>query len=161
MMQHPSILVVDDNADSLFIMERLFDKAHIRATIARASGGEEAIDYLLRHREVSPETLPRLIFMDLAMPMMNGFETIKWIREQPDFKELIVVALSTSYEERDVRQAYEAGADAFMTKYPAPHSVQSLYEAALSDRTSTQFRDRVLAGILVPKISGGTNKPFP
>ena len=156
----PTVLFVDDNADSLFILERLFEKANVKALIERASGGEEAIEYLMQHRDANPEKLPLFVLMDLKMPLRDGFETIAWIRQQPDFKDLIVIALSTSYEEVDVRRAYAAGADAYMAKFPAPCSIEAIFEAAQADRSSGPFRERVLPGILRPKAAGTTNTPF-
>ncbi len=82
-----TILIVDDTADS-----RKLVKGFLAATnfsILEAANGKEALDQLRTHPI-------DLVFMDLRMPIMGGYETIKIIRNNPDWKKLPVIALSAS-----------------------------------------------------------------
>ena len=60
--------------------------------------------------------LPALLVLDLKMPRMDGFEVLRWIREQPELKVLRVLVLTASADMRDVNLAYELGANSFLVK---------------------------------------------
>ena len=60
--------------------------------------------------------LPDLLLLDLKMPRMDGFETLRWLRLQPGLKALRVVVLTSSEEIRDVNLAYQLGANSFLVK---------------------------------------------
>ncbi len=60
--------------------------------------------------------MPSLVLLDLKMPKKDGFEVLKWMREQPEFKRLVAVVLSTSDEPVDINRAYDLGANSFLVK---------------------------------------------
>ncbi len=60
--------------------------------------------------------LPVLILLDLKMPRMNGFEFLRWLRNEPDLKKIIVVILTSSSESPDINRAYELGANSYLVK---------------------------------------------
>lgn len=100
-------------------MKRAAKSAEIDTPFQVAVDGQEAIDYLagidpFSDREKSP--LPCLVLLDLKLPRKSGHEVLKWIREQPAFKTLTVIVLSTSREARDVQLAYELGANSYLVK---------------------------------------------
>ena len=64
--------------------------------------------------------------MDLKMPVMNGFEAMKWIRSQPNFKRLPVIILTSSFLDSDAALAYETGANSYIIK---PVDFNKLVEA--------------------------------
>lgn len=101
------VFLAEDNPDDVFLFRRA---ARDRLQISHAANGEEACKILLT------EGLPDLLVTDLKMPLKDGFEVIKWIRSHPELKDLRIVVLSSSAEERDVRTAHHAGADLFVRK---------------------------------------------
>src|SRR4029077_20868417 len=60
--------------------------------------------------------LPSVVLLDLNMPGIDGFEVLRWIRQQPGIKDLRVVVLSGSDAMRDVNLAYQLGANSFLIK---------------------------------------------
>jgi CheY-like chemotaxis protein len=60
--------------------------------------------------------LPSLILLDLKMPGTDGFDVLRWIRQNPDLKALRVIVLTSSSAMRDVNEAYESGANSFLVK---------------------------------------------
>ena len=81
--------------------------------------GEETIAYLSGEGKYSNRAeypLPDLLLLDLKMPRIDGFEVLKWIREQPGLSALRVVVLTSSEDIRDVNVAYRLGANSFMVK---------------------------------------------
>jgi CheY-like chemotaxis protein len=119
MSDHAVILLVEDREDDILLIRRAFEKAHVPNPVYVLRDGEEAISYLkgegkFANREEHP--LPHMILLDLHMPRMDGFEVIKWIRQQPGFGSLLVIVLTSSDQLRDVNEAYRLGANSFLVK---------------------------------------------
>jgi CheY-like chemotaxis protein len=119
LLSNSTILLVDDSDDDTFLMYRAFEKAHLINPLIRVNGGEEALTYLggegkFADREKYP--LPFLLLLDLKMPRVNGFDVLRWLREQDHLKEMLVVVLTSSTREPDINLAYELGADSYLTK---------------------------------------------
>ena len=60
--------------------------------------------------------LPALVLLDIKMPGMDGFEVLKWIRNQPSLAKLCVVMLTSSDQIQDANKAYQFGANSFLVK---------------------------------------------
>ena len=91
--------------------------------------GQEAIDYLQAKPSVANVTsppFPTLLILDLNMPRLNGFEVLKWIRQQPGLQRLPVVILSSSGLEQDKQRAYALGADGYAIKPSEPSEMIKL-----------------------------------
>ncbi len=95
-----SILLVEDQENDVFFLERAFKQAQIGNPLFRVRDGEEAIAYLsgtgaFADRTKSP--WPDLMLLDLKMPRKDGFEVITWVREQPGpLRRLPIVVLTSS-----------------------------------------------------------------
>ncbi|HLH56962.1 MAG TPA: response regulator [Verrucomicrobiae bacterium] len=119
MSDHVLFLVVEDNEDHVLLIERAFAKCKVLNPIQVVRSGQEAVDYLsgkgrYTNREEFP--LPGLLLLDLKMPGMDGFDVLRWIRQQPGLRALRVVVLTSSNEIRDVNLAYQLGANSFLVK---------------------------------------------
>ena len=119
MIDHGLVLLVEDSPDDVALLRRSFIKAKILNPLHIVTGGQEAIDYLAgkgkyANREEFP--FPALVLLDLNMPEVDGFQVLRWIREQSGLKGLRVVVLSASDNMRDVSRAYELGANSFLIK---------------------------------------------
>jgi CheY-like chemotaxis protein len=126
------ILLVEDDENDVFFMERAMAKANLDSPIHVARDGQEALDYLAgngRYADRSSYPLPRCIFLDLKLPFINGFEILEWIRNQPNLAHISVLILTSSPEECDRERAGQLGAKAYLVKPPTP---QMLREALKS-----------------------------
>ncbi len=103
------ILVADDKAHNRRLMVRLLEPVGFQ--VREASDGREAVD-------VWREWAPRLIWMDVRMPVMDGFEAVKKIRELEtgDRPRCVIIALTASVHENERAAALAAGCDDFMRK---------------------------------------------
>lgn len=128
-----TILVADDDDASHLILHRAFRKANSNRLLKVVLDGEQAIRYLdgsgiYADRVEYP--LPVLLLLDLKMPRKSGLEVLKWVRQHPEFKRLIVVIFTTSDEPMDINRSYDLGANSYLVKtpmYPAfTELVQSL-----------------------------------
>jgi CheY-like chemotaxis protein len=88
------ILLVEDLADDVLLIRRAFEKAKVINPIHVVPNGEEAISYLNgsgKYANRAEYPLPDLVLLDLKMPGIDGFEVLRWIRQQPGLSSLRVV----------------------------------------------------------------------
>ena len=129
MTTHRSILLVEDNEDDVFLMERALQGAGIINPVEVVPDGQEAIDYLSgvgKYGLRSKYPIPAVVFLDLKLPLKSGHEVLGWIRNQQDLRSLVVVVLTSSAEPKDVKQSYALGANSFVVKPPKPEDLLDL-----------------------------------
>src|SRR5881275_3003138 len=93
------ILLAEDREDDISLIRKAFAKAYIQNPLHVVRDGEEAIAYLQgegRYANRDEFPLPALMLLDLKMPKRNGFEVLKWIRQQPGLRTLRVIVLTNS-----------------------------------------------------------------
>jgi CheY-like chemotaxis protein len=113
------VLLVEDSTDDIFFFRRALDKTGIAASLRVAEDGGRAIQMILEPNH----PVPQLMFLDLKMPNVNGFEVLQWLNRQ-EFKSAIrVVVLTSSDEPREMQMARSLGAAEYLVK---PVSVEKL-----------------------------------
>ncbi len=130
MPQAGNILVVDDNDDDVFFLEKAFKTLSSTCHFFRCIDGLEAQRYLRAEAPFSDRgfyPLPDLILLDLKIPHLNGFEVLEWIRADAALRTQIVVVLSSSSQQSDIDRAYALQANSFLTK---PSSLAETVELA-------------------------------
>ncbi|MBO6531844.1 MAG: response regulator transcription factor [Allomuricauda sp.] len=106
-MKQKKILIVDDEPNILMSLEYAFKKKDFEVFIAR--DGTEAI-------EISNREKPNLILLDIMMPEMDGYETLKQVKDNEDLAHTKIVFLSAKSKEKDVEKGLKMGADRYLTK---------------------------------------------
>jgi DNA-binding response OmpR family regulator len=101
------ILAIDDEKSIRFIIENTFNK---ECEVVTLSNGMDALYY------IQSGNLPDVIICDVEMPVMNGFEFIKRIRESGFFDEIPLMMLSGKEESADKIKCFEMGADDYIVK---------------------------------------------
>lgn len=134
MPHSPTILVVEDEEDSVLLLESAFRRAQFTHEVHRVSHGALAIEYLTN--AVTPKKravpLPVLVLLDLKLPLVSGIEVLKWIRGHPTLHSLVVIIFTSSTEPADIAEAYRAGANSYLVK---PGSLGALTELAIGLRS--------------------------
>lgn len=152
----PCVLVVDDNADAIFLLRRLLAKAGIEKAIEQAADGDAAVAFLAERLRRGHQLLPVFVLLDVKMPRRDGFEVLEWIRRQPALDDLVVIMISSSAEESDVKRAYQLGADSYLVKNPDPQVLAHVYAVAMEIRSrGSRRRDSAHA------LSRGSVRPDP
>lgn len=106
-LSHWRVLLVDDVADNLTVLE--YALRYYGATTYRAYNGQEGL--------AQTETLnPTLILLDIAMPVMDGWQMLKHLREDSRFRAIPVIAVTAHAQQTDRDHALEAGFDGYITK---------------------------------------------
>lgn len=115
------ILLVDDDADDRYFGTNLIHHTGTQHPVFTFKEGGAVVDYLLREWSIHPQAradLPRLMFIDLKTPGMNGFGFLEWRATHSQFRHLAVVILSDSDEPGDIVRAKRLGAKRYLMKHP-------------------------------------------
>lgn len=113
------LLIVDDDENDLYLMERALRSAGVEHPLLFAHHGEEAVQQLARMVQAAGSSgapLPRLIILDLKMPLRTGLDVLRWVRAQPLVRTVPVILFSSSAHRHDIERAYLLGANAFVVK---------------------------------------------
>ncbi len=112
-----NILLVEDNEGDIVLAREVLDDIKIINKVAVARDGEEALNYLYNScNNQTKDALPDLVFLDINMPKVNGFEVLIKMKRDNLLKVIPVIMLTTSSAERDIRFSYENYANCFITK---------------------------------------------
>ena len=119
-MKHSgTILLVEDNRDDVELTIRALTEAKITNAVVVARNGVEALDYLFgtgthAGRDVTEQ--PVVVLLDIKLPLLNGIDVLKRMREDERTRRTPVVMLTSSKEQGDVAQTYELGANSYVRK---------------------------------------------
>jgi len=107
-----TILVVDDSRNEVELLLRMFSQLGVQNPVDVCFGGEEALQYLQRHKD----RLPVVMLLDLKMPGRDGFWVLNKVKSNPLLRDIVVIVLSTSSDLGDIQLAYDLGSNSFLTK---------------------------------------------
>ena len=108
------VLLVEDNPMDIDLTKRAFVRRKLANPIEIARDGEAALAWLPRWEAGAP--LPIIILLDLKLPKVDGLEVLRQIKSHPQFHTIPVIVLTSSNEDRDIKTAYELGANSYITK---------------------------------------------
>ncbi len=109
-MMDTNILIVDDEAHIRLLIEQALEELEDEgATIMTAENGLDALEMIKDH-------CPALVFLDVMMPQMNGFDVCNTVKNDWGFKDIYIVMLTAKGQEFDKQRGEAAGADLYMTK---------------------------------------------
>jgi DNA-binding response OmpR family regulator len=116
------IVIVDDEVHIRTLLEQSLEELEedYDVEILTAENGQEGLD-------VIRESRPSLVLLDVMMPMMNGYDVCKAIRNDPDISDVQVILLTAKGQEADRERGVEVGATRYMTK---PFDPDELLEIA-------------------------------
>jgi two-component system response regulator len=113
------ILLIEDNPEDVEITLRAFQKHHLANKIHVVRDGEEALECLFdtgRYLESSACGNIKLILLDLKLPKVDGLEILQKCKADPRTRNIPVVVLTSSREERDLVQSYNFGVNSYVVK---------------------------------------------
>lgn len=126
------ILLVEDDENDVFFFKRAFEKAAIPHPLHVVRDGQDAIHYLAGTGDYTDRTrhpAPRLIVLDLNLPVKHGLQVLQWVRSQPNTHNAIVIVLTSSMDVLDMHEAYSFGANAYVVKPADPNELTGLVAA--------------------------------
>lgn len=118
-----SLLLVEDSEDDAFFFRYALEKSGLDCPLQHLTNGAEAVDFLRSLSLSDPHAIPPVMFLDLKMPVLNGFEVLAWLQTQPFVNRIRVIVLTGSDVQSDKVHAFQLGALAYLVK---PISVPDL-----------------------------------
>lgn len=106
------ITLADDDEDDRLLFTDAFEELKINTVVNTFNNGQLLMDYLNNPESV----LPHIIFLDLNMPIKNGIECLKEIKQNDKFKNIAIAIYSTSSSEEDVENTFVLGANVYIKK---------------------------------------------
>jgi two-component system alkaline phosphatase synthesis response regulator PhoP len=145
------VLVIDDDADILELLIYNLEKEGYE--VKSAANGLEGI-------ETAKQFMPDLILMDIMMPIMDGIEAGKVIKNTEKLKHIHLLYLTARAEEYSEVAAFELGADDYLTKPIKPRALLSRINAFFRKETQKSNEDGVLsiAGLIINKETYSVTK---
>ena len=111
MVKSKNVFLVDDDADDQLFFTDALREIDSRISCSIANNGREALDYL-RNQTM----LPEILFLDLNMPFMNGYECLSQLKNEFRLSRIPVVIFTTSNDPRDAEITHQLGAEVFLSK---------------------------------------------
>ena len=102
-----TVLIVDDLPVNIILLKTMLTRTNVR--LLTATNGQEALDLVRSQR-------PELILLDIQMPVMNGWEVLKAIKEDPELKSTVIIVVSAYTSPEDIEQSMKLGAAGFIKK---------------------------------------------
>lgn len=121
-----SVLIADDDTQDTMLVRMAAQRAALGIRLESVTDGEQAIDYLLgraAYADRQSHPFPSMMLLDLKMPRLSGFDVLDFVRREPQLRRLPIVIFSSSDDPKDIKRAYEAGANSYLCK---PHSSDDL-----------------------------------
>ena len=128
MLKPVHILLVEDNEGDIVLTMDAFEESKINTNISVVRNGQEAVDFLFKRDRFEQENRPDLILLDINIPILNGHEVLKVIKQDAELKKIPVIMLTTSSSTRDINLSYENYANSYVTK---PIEMEDFLQAIL------------------------------
>jgi CheY-like chemotaxis protein len=126
-MKNLKLMLIDDDSDDRDFFKLSLINLDI-FTFCEAENGQDAIEKLL-----DTEYLPDYIFLDINMPVMDGFDTLEELKTIDKLKDIPVIMLSTSSVEKDKLRSLELGALCYVEKPTNVNRIKELVTTAIED----------------------------
>jgi CheY-like chemotaxis protein len=113
-----SIVLVEDNSSDAELVMRAFKKHNLANNLVILQDGAEALEYFLgeSNKRNGRMALTKVILLDLKLPKVDGTEVLRRLKADERTKNIPVVILTSSSEQRDLKECYELGVNSYVTK---------------------------------------------
>src|ERR1043166_7144948 len=120
------ILLIEDSEIDAAQAESALKIVGIKNPVHRLSDGAAAMRLLADIAEDPNGAPPGVIFLDVKLPLVTGFEILRWMRDQKIFKRTLKIIFSTLDDTDTIKEAYHLGANSFLNKPVRPDDLREL-----------------------------------
>ncbi len=113
------ILLVEDNPNDVQLALHAFKKHNLANNIQVARDGAEALDFIFcmgPHAGRRLENGPRIILLDLKLPLVDGLEVLRRVKSDPRTQMIPVIVMTSSREDKDIVESYRLGVNSYIVK---------------------------------------------
>src|SRR6266852_5337693 len=113
------ILLVEDNASDVQLTLHALERNKLTNRIHVVRDGAEALDFLFctgQYADRTAQRNPKVVLLDLKLPLVDGMEVLRRMKEEPRTRSIPVVVLTSSREERDIVETYKLGVNSYIVK---------------------------------------------
>jgi len=113
------IFLVEDNPTDAELAMRALKKNKFTSKLVWVKDGAEALDFIFcegAYCKRAVTDMPRVIFLDLQLPKVNGLEVLRRVKADERTKTIPIVVLTSSKEERDIAESYRHGVNSYISK---------------------------------------------
>jgi len=110
------ILLVEDNPMDVDLTMQAFKEHGVGNPVLACRDGEEALRYMDEHYLPTDSQVPSLVLLDLRLPKVDGLEVLRRARQHPVWRQVPIVVLTTSGENKDIEAAYQLGVNSYIVK---------------------------------------------
>ena len=118
-MNRVEILLVEDNPRDRELTLRVLRKNNLANSVVTVSDGEEALDFLFARGKYAGRDVnehPRVVFLDLKLPKVDGIEVLRQVKADERTRQIPIVVVTSSAEERDRIESYQLGVNSYVVK---------------------------------------------
>lgn len=108
------LVLVEDNPNDAELITRALRKHHLANGIVSLKDGAEALDFFFGDALAAIST--KVVLLDIKLPKVDGIEVLRRLKSDPRTRDIPIVMLTSSGQERDITEAYKLGANSFVTK---------------------------------------------
>lgn len=110
------VLLVEDDEGDVLMTREAFEYYKVRNPLHVVSDGEQALQFMRRTGPYADAPRPGLILLDVNLPRLSGLEVLAELKQDPQFRVIPVVMLTTSQADEDILRSYTLHANAYVTK---------------------------------------------
>ncbi|MDB6020065.1 MAG: putative response regulator, CheY [Pedosphaera sp.] len=132
MTDENAVLIVDDSPDDAQVLLRAIKDAGIPNPVHVVTDGAQAISYFQGEGIYSDSKMyppARIVFLDLKMPVMDGFQVLDWLNNRTQLGSKLVIVLTGIHDLKEVDRAYKKGAHSFLVKPCNAVDIKNLVKA--------------------------------
>ena len=131
----PPLIMVDDDQNDAVLFTRRLKEAGVANPLLHFRNGGDAFMFLRQFcvGEKPLDQRPCLVFLDVNMPNLSGFDVLAWARQQPALHGMKIIMLSGATEPWDAKIAEQLGADGYLVKFPPANELSAVLRAHLAN----------------------------
>lgn len=146
MVAKPRIVIADNDTKEVAFFADAIAAVLAEFDVQNARDGGECI------RMLKMDPSPEMIFLDLKMPIKNGAECLKSLREMPHFDHTPIIIFSKSYNYRDIDKCYKLGANYYLVKPDSKEEMVNLFKQLFSTIARNDSTTRHEQFVLMQKL---------